>query len=90
MKPSFISIARRELGETDLRKSQSLQQFRDWIAKHPLLEDARQGEESGSTIIIKVEKVFLKKVQMEQSVSENISEVLKPKPDNFINAEETT
>lgn len=45
MDPKFIEIARNEIGETELKKSQSLAQFREWLSKHPFLKDARQGKQ---------------------------------------------
>lgn len=39
----YIDKAKNELREDDLRKSQSLAQFREWIAKHPFLKNVRQG-----------------------------------------------
>lgn len=44
MDQMFIDKARIELGETELRKAQSLQLFREWLAKHPFLSCIRQGE----------------------------------------------
>lgn len=44
MDQKFIDKAKDELGETDLKKTQSLQQFRDWLSKHPFLSDVRQGQ----------------------------------------------
>lgn len=44
----FIEKAKSELRETDTRKTQSLEQFRDWLSKHPFLKDVRQGEKSYS------------------------------------------
>lgn len=43
MDRKFVEIARNELGETDLKRSQSLAQFREWLAKHPFLKNIRQG-----------------------------------------------
>lgn len=40
----FIEKAKNELRETETRKAQSLEQFRDWISKHAFLKDVRQGE----------------------------------------------
>lgn len=49
MDQKFIDKARDELGETELRRTQSLAQFREWLAKHPFLSGVRQGErESGN------------------------------------------
>jgi hypothetical protein len=42
----FIEKAKNELRETETRKAQSLEQFRDWISKHAFLKDVRQGEKS--------------------------------------------
>jgi len=39
----FRKIALEELNEDDNRKKQSLQQFRDWIKKHPFIKSGRQG-----------------------------------------------
>lgn len=44
MDQMFIDKARIELGETELRKAQSLALFREWLAKHPFLSCIRQGE----------------------------------------------
>lgn len=43
MDQKFIDKARIELREDELRKSQSLAQFREWLSKHPVLKDVRQG-----------------------------------------------
>jgi hypothetical protein len=43
MDQKFIDKAEAELGETELRKSQALAQFREWISKHPFLNNVRQG-----------------------------------------------
>lgn len=43
MDKKFVEIAKNELGETDLKRSQSLAQFREWLAKHPFLKNIRQG-----------------------------------------------
>lgn len=43
MDQKFIEIAKNELREDDLRKTQSLAQFREWISKHPFLSEVRQG-----------------------------------------------
>lgn len=40
----YIEKAKNELRETDGRKSQSLEQFREWISKHLFLKDVRQGK----------------------------------------------
>jgi hypothetical protein len=40
----FIEKAKNELRETESRKSQSLEQFRAWINKHPFLSNVRQGK----------------------------------------------
>jgi hypothetical protein len=40
----FTEKAKTELRETDSRKAQSLEQFREWISKHAFLKDVRQGE----------------------------------------------
>jgi hypothetical protein len=39
MDQKFIDKAKNELGETELKKSQSLQQFREYIAKYDFLKD---------------------------------------------------
>jgi hypothetical protein len=44
MDQKFIDKARDELREDDLRKSQALAQFREWLGKHPFLSNVRQGE----------------------------------------------
>lgn len=44
MDSKFIEKARVELREDELRKRQSLAQFRDWLSKHPFLKDVRQGD----------------------------------------------
>lgn len=36
-------IAKSELREEDLRKRQSLAQFREWLSKHPFIKKCRQG-----------------------------------------------
>lgn len=41
----FVEKARNELRETQSRKTQSLEQFRDWINKHAFLRDVRKGKE---------------------------------------------
>lgn len=46
MDQKYIDIAKNELREDDLRKSQSLAQFRDWISKHPFLSEVRQGKKT--------------------------------------------
>jgi hypothetical protein len=43
MEAKFVEKALKELGETKLKREQSLQQFREWLVKHPLLKDIRQG-----------------------------------------------
>lgn len=43
MDKKFIEIARAELREDDLRKQQSLDQFRNYLSKHPFLQEVRQG-----------------------------------------------
>ncbi|XP_070507433.1 alpha-tocopherol transfer protein-like [Chironomus tepperi] len=40
----FIEKAKNELRETETRKAQSLEQFRDWINKHAFLKDVRQDD----------------------------------------------
>jgi hypothetical protein len=46
MDKKFVEKARNELREDDFRKSQSLEQFRDWLSKHPFLSGVRQGEKA--------------------------------------------
>lgn len=43
MDQKFIEIAAKELREDELRKQQSLAQFRDCLSKHPFLKHVRQG-----------------------------------------------
>ncbi|KAG5670206.1 hypothetical protein PVAND_000484 [Polypedilum vanderplanki] len=40
----FIEKAKNELRETETRKEQSLDQFREWISKHAFLKDVRQDD----------------------------------------------
>lgn len=40
----FVEKAKNELRETESRKRQSLQQFRELLQKHPFLKGVRQGE----------------------------------------------
>jgi hypothetical protein len=44
MDSKFKVIAKAELGEDDLKREQSLEHFREWLKKHPFLQDVRQGE----------------------------------------------
>lgn len=44
MDAKYIEKAKAELGENDLKKTQSLAQFREWISKHPYLSAVRQGK----------------------------------------------
>jgi hypothetical protein len=44
MEKKFVDKARTELREDELRKNQSLSQFRDWLKRHPFLNGVRQGE----------------------------------------------
>ena len=44
MDQKFIEKAKVELGEDELKKSQALEQFRDYIAKHPFCSDVPTGE----------------------------------------------
>lgn len=44
MDQKLIDIAKKDLGEDDLKKTQSLQQFREFISKHPYLKEAPQGK----------------------------------------------
>jgi hypothetical protein len=46
MDPKFIKKAKEELGEDELKKSQSLQQFREYLAKHQFLSNVPQGMQS--------------------------------------------
>jgi len=43
MDDKFIKIAELELGETEVKRKQSLDHFRSWLSKHPFLKDIRQG-----------------------------------------------
>lgn len=52
MDQKFIDIAKNELREDDLRKSQSLAQFRDWISKHSFLQNVRQGRNIDENIFL--------------------------------------
>lgn len=45
MDKKFVDKAVAELGENELKTTQSLAQFREWLAKHPFLNDIRQGEQ---------------------------------------------
>jgi hypothetical protein len=40
MDQKFIEKAKNELGETELKKQQSLQQFKDYIAKYDFFKDS--------------------------------------------------
>lgn len=40
----FVEKARLELGETELKRTQALAHFREWLSKHRYLKDCRQGE----------------------------------------------
>jgi hypothetical protein len=44
MDKKFVEKAFNELGETDLKRTQALQQMREALAKHPLLSKVRQGK----------------------------------------------
>lgn len=44
MDQKFVDKAKNELGEDDLKKMQSLQQFREFISKHHYLNEAPQGD----------------------------------------------
>ena len=44
MDAKFIEKALVELREDKARRVQSLEQFREWLAKHPFLSNVRQGE----------------------------------------------
>lgn len=44
MDKKFIEKAKNELREDEIRKVQSLTQFREWLTKHPFLSGVRQGE----------------------------------------------
>ena len=41
---TYKQMAQDELREDDSIRESSLQQFRDWIAKHPLIKKCRTGE----------------------------------------------
>jgi hypothetical protein len=43
MDQKFTDKAASELGETEVKRTQSLAQFREWLSKHPFLSEARQG-----------------------------------------------
>lgn len=43
MSEKILERARVELREDDVRKSQSLAQFREWLSKHPFIKKCRQG-----------------------------------------------
>jgi hypothetical protein len=40
----LIEKARADMREDDARKQQSLEQFREWIAKHPFIKNCKTGE----------------------------------------------
>jgi hypothetical protein len=42
MDKKFIDMAKAELGEDETKRTQSLQLFREWLAKHPFLKGAPQ------------------------------------------------
>jgi hypothetical protein len=44
MDSKLVEKALLELREDDSRRDQSLQQFREWLAKHPFLSQVRQGK----------------------------------------------
>lgn len=44
MNSKFIAKAEKELGETEIRKSQALVEIREWISKHHSYKNCRQGE----------------------------------------------
>jgi len=46
----FLEIAKVELRETENRKQQSLQHFREWISKHSFIKKVRQGERTSSLL----------------------------------------
>lgn len=41
--PKFAKLAETELQETESKRSQSLEQLRDWISKHPEIQSCRTG-----------------------------------------------
>lgn len=51
MDQKFVEMAKVELGETEVRKSQSLALFRDWLSKHSFLKNVRQGKKIVFTYI---------------------------------------
>lgn len=42
----FLKIAEKDLRETESRRRQSLIQMREWIEKHPNIQNSRRGEYS--------------------------------------------
>lgn len=44
MHPKVLETAEKELRETESRKAQTLQQFREWIEKHPFLVSTRRDD----------------------------------------------
>lgn len=43
LSPKFLLIAENELRETECRRTQALDQFREWIKKHPCIERCPTG-----------------------------------------------
>jgi hypothetical protein len=43
MDQKFVEKAFVDLREDEARRVQSLEQFREWLEKHPFLKNARQG-----------------------------------------------
>jgi hypothetical protein len=43
MDPKFVEIAKNELREEEPRRTQALQQFNDWLDKHPFITKVRRG-----------------------------------------------
>lgn len=48
----YIKKAKDELRETDERKRQSIEQFRDWLSKHPFLNSIRKGDSVAITYVV--------------------------------------
>jgi len=40
----YLEMAKLDLREDEARKQQALQQFRDWLKKHPFIRSVRQGK----------------------------------------------
>jgi len=43
MDQKFIDLAKNELGEDDSKRNQSLAHMKEWLSKHPFLQNVRQG-----------------------------------------------